>query len=531
MRKTPAMAAVGVLAMIVTACGTSSAGQTASGGQKLANGKTFTMVLSSDPGTLDPDFTSLSAAIQLDDFMYDSLVSTDPKGKLDAGLAAKWSGGTTSASFTLRKGVTCSDGTALTASDVATNINFVANPKNSSNWINVFVPPGAQATGDNTTGTVTVRSKQPDPFFVQDLGSLPIVCPKGMADRSLLKQSGDGTGMFTMTQAIPGSQYTLTRRKNYAWGPGDWKTSQAGLPDKVVVKVVSDMTTAANLLLANQVNAASVIGPDVQRVQARRLFQQNLVAPLGELWYNQKAGLPGADESVRAALTQALNISQLGQVVTSGTGTPAVGLVEPGHSPCRQNTVAGNLPAHNLAAAKSALTAAGWKAGPGGIRTKGGKKLTLSFVYAPSLGSGMQAGAELVQKVWGSIGAQVTLTAVTQADLNQVLFSGTNPWGAAIIPLGIPLPSNLVGFMSGPVPPKGTDFASINNPTYDSDVKTASSIAGSSGCSDWDAAEVALFHQVDVVPFVDSTIPIFGTGATFQLSNGDVVPSSIRMLG
>ena len=530
MRRIPAIAAIGAMAMVLAACGTSG-GQATSGGQKLANGKTFTMVLSSDPGSLDPDFTSLSAALQLDDFMYDSLINIGQHGNLEAGLAGRWSGTTTTATYTLRKGITCSDGTRLTASDVAANLNFVANPKNSSNWINVFVPPGAQATGNDTAGTVTVTSQVPDPFLVQDLGSLPIVCPKGMANRSLLKEGGDGTGMFTMTQATPGSQYTLTRRKDYAWGPGNWKASQPGLPDKVVIKVVSDMTTAANLLLAGEVNGATVIGPDVQRVLARHLFQQTLVAPLGELWYDQKAGLPGADETVRKALTQALNLSQLGQVVASGAGSPATGLVEPGHSPCRQNTVTGNLPAYNLAAAKSALTAAGWTAGPGGIRTKGGQKLALTFYYAPSLGAGMQAGAELVQKAWGSLGVQVTLAAATQAEISQVLFSGAAQWGAAIIPLGVPLPSNLVGFLSGPTPPNGTNFASINNATYSADVKAASSIAGGGGCADWAAAEVALFHQVDLVPFVNSAVQVFGTGATFQLSNGDVVPSSIRMLG
>jgi peptide/nickel transport system substrate-binding protein len=531
MRRIPAIAAVGAMAMLLAACGSSGGGQATSGGQKLASGKTFTLVLPSDPGALDPDFTSLSAALQLDNFMYDSLVNLDQKGDLEAGLASKWSGGTTSATFTLRKGVTCSDGTKLTASDVAANINFVANPKNASNWLGVFVQPGAQATADSTTGTVTVASQLPDPFLVQDLGSLPIVCPKGAANRSMLKEGGDGTGMFTMSQVIPGSQYTFTRRKDYAWGPGNWNASQPGLPDKVVVKVVSDMTTAANLLLAGQVNAATVIGPDAQRVQAKHLFQQSLVAPLGELWYNQKAGQPGADQAVRTALTEALNLTQLGQVVTSGAGTPPAGLVEPGHSPCRQNTVKGNLPAYNLAAAKSALTGAGWTAGAGGILTKGGQKLSLNLYYAPSLGAGMQAGAELLQKAWSSLGAQVTLTAATQADFNQILFSGATPWSAAIVPLGVPLPTNLVGFLSGPTPPKGTNFASINNATYSADVKAASSIAGAGGCAKWDAAEVAIFHQVDLVPFVDSTVQVFGTGATFQISNGDLVASSIRMLG
>ncbi len=531
MRRLAACAAVGAIGLVLAACGSSNGASQASAGQKLANGKTFTMVLGSDPGSLDPDFTSLSAALQVDEFLYDTLINVNQSGGIVAGLADQWHATTTTATFTLRKGITCSDGTPLTASDVAANISFVGNPKNASTRISVFVPPGATATGDNATGTVTVTSPEPDAFLLQNVGGLQIVCPKGMQDRSMLKQGADGTGMFTLTQAVPGSQYTLTLRKNYAWGPGNWKTDAPGLPAKVVIKVVSNMTTAANLLLASEVNSASVIGPDVQRLQARHLFQQDIVAPLGELWFSQKAGLPGADEAVRKALTQALDLTQLGQVVTSGTGKPATGLVAPGFTPCRQNTVGPNLPAHDLAAAKSALTAAGWAVGPSGIRTKDGKKLSMSVYYATSLGAGMQAGAELVQQDWASLGVHVTLTGLSDAEISQVLFGGTSPWSAAFIPLGVTLPTQLVPFMSGPTPPNGTNFAGIQNATYSADVKAASAITGSGGCSQWDAAEASLVQNVDVVPFVDSTVPTFGTGATFQFSQGSLAPTSIRMLG
>ena len=531
MRKIPVIAAVGAMALTLAACGTSSSGQQAAAGQKLASGKTFTMVLASDPGSLDPDFTSLSAALQVDEFLYDSLINIGPKGNIVAGLADKWHGTTTSATFTLRKGITCSDGSTLTASEVAANISFVGNPKNDSSRISVYVPPGATATGNNATGTVTVTSPVPDAFLLQNVGGLEIVCAKGMQDHGSLKEGADGTGMFTLSQVVPGSQYTLTRRHSYAWGPGNWKANQPGLPDKVVIKVVSNMTTAANLLLSGGVNAAGVIGPDVQRLQASHLFERDVTAPLGELWFNQKAGMPTADEAARKALTQALNLGQLGQVVSSGTGKPPTGLVAPGFTPCRQNTVASNLPAHDVAAAKSALDAAGWKVGPGGIRAKAGKKLSMAVYYATSIGAGMQAGAELVQKVWSSIGVQVTLTGLSDAEISQVIFGGTTPWSAVFIPLGVTLPTQLVGFMSGPTPPKGTDFASISNASYAADVKAASSSVGASGCSQWDAAEEALFQQVDIVPFVDSAVPTFATGATFELSQGSLQPSSIRMLG
>ena len=80
-------------------------------------------------------------------------------------------------------------------------------------------------------------------------------------------------------------------------------------------------------------------------------------------------------------------------------------------------------------------------------------------------------------------------------------------------------------------PPKGTDFAYISNPAYTAAVTKASAAVGQAGCPQWNAAETALFKNVDLVPFVNSAITSYAKGATFQLSQGSIQPSSIRMLG
>jgi peptide/nickel transport system substrate-binding protein len=523
------IAAVGGLALSLAACG-GNGGSGGSSGTQFADGKTFTMVIGADPGNLDPHFTSLSVTLQADRFLYDSLVNIDENGKMVPGLAASWEATTTTAKYVLRKGVTCSDGTPLTASVVAENISFVGDPKNASSRIGVFVPPGATATADDATGTVTVTSPAPSSFLDRTVGGLHIVCEKGMKDRNLLKQGATGTGMFTLTEAVANDHYTLTRRKDYAWGPGDWKTDQKGLPDTVVLKVVTNESTAANLLLSGQANSAQVIGPDKQRLAAAKLFQREVVAPLGELWFNQKDGMTASDESVRRALTQALNLTELGNVVSSGSGKPATGLVAPGLGPCPQDTVASNLPAHDEAAAKAALDAAGWTAGADGKRAKGGKKLALTVFYATSTGSGTQAGAELTQKLWNGLGADVTLKGVTDAEVGTLVVGGQGSWDAVFLPLGVTLPSEPVAFLSGPSAPNGVNFSSINNAEYTSNVQAASAIAGTAGCDKWAAAEVALFKHVNMVPFVNSAVPTFGKGVQFEFSGGSLSPQSVRML-
>lgn len=523
--------AVGLLPLALAACSGGGSGGTAGAGGKPVDGRTFTLAIASDPGTLDPHLTSLSVAFQADAFLYDSLVSVDASGKEVAGLAAVWQGDATTATYTLRKGVTCSDGTPLTASVVAQNVDWVADPQHGSAKTGLNVPAGAKATADDAAGRVTVTSPTPDAFLARDVGGLPIVCPKGMKDRSLLKQGSSGTGMFTLTQAVADDHYTLTRRKDYAWGPGDWKPGVQGLPDTVVLRVVQNEATAANLLLAGQINAAMIIGQDKARVAARHGFQRALRAPLGEMWFDEKAGGPAADPAVRRALTQALDLAQLRTVVTSGGGRTPTGMVASGQGPCTQDTVTGNLPSYDRSAAAAALDAAGWKAGPGGVRVKDGKKLSLTFVYPSSRGAPLQTGAELLRSFWQKVGAQVTLKGATDSQLGQSVIGGQGSWDAAFVPLTVTLPTQVVPFVSGPTPPKGGDFAFIDNPDYTAHVKAASALPGTKGCGEWAAAEKALFQRTDVVPFADELTPIFAGGATFDLADAAISPSSIRMLG
>jgi peptide/nickel transport system substrate-binding protein len=530
------VAAAGVALLALTACsGSSKSGGTGGGGGattggKVVSGKTFTMAIASDPGNLDPQMTVLSITRGVDRFLYSRLIGLDSSGGGTPALAEKWSATTTTATFTLKDGITCADGTPLTAQDVAQNISFVGDAKNKSPLLGVVVMPGTTATGDNATHTVSVKSGAPDAFLLRNVGTLPIVCPKGLTDRSILAKGGAPTGLYAMSEDVPNDHYTLTLRKGVTWGEGGTTSDTAGLPAKVVIKVIQNESTEANLLLSGGLNAATVEGPDQQRLLAKNLFHSDLEAPEGELWYNEAPGRPGSDPAVRKALTQALNLAEIGKVLTNGKGKPSHGMITLQPAPCTGDPVSGNVPGFDLSAAKSALDAAGWRAGAGGVRSKDGKKLQLTVIYGTQLGPTMVSGAELLQQTWKQLGVDVTLKGVDSPGLNTVLFS-TGAWDASMAPVGLNLPSQLVSFVSGPVPPNGTNFAHIDNATYNATVKKASSQSGTSGCADWNAAESALVKNVDVVPYVNSVIPTFGAGAKFTVDADGLSPYTIRMSG
>ncbi|MFB9925160.1 ABC transporter substrate-binding protein [Amycolatopsis halotolerans] len=524
-RLTAAMA--GVVALTVSACGGSAqSGTDRTANQKLVDGKTFTYAIPTDPGTLDPAITVLSVARNIDGFLYDSLINLDSKGQPEAALAEKWEADTTTASFTLRKGVACADGSPLTANDVAANINFIGDPANKSPLAGVTVKSGTKAVAGE--GTVKITSGAPDAFLLRNIAGLPIVCAKGMADRKTLAKGENGTGMFAVSEIVPNDHYTLTRRKDYTWGPGQFDPKQQGLPDKIVVRVVPNMTTMSNLLLSGEVNAGSVIGQDQQRLKAQRLYHSDIVSPFGELFFNQAPGRFGADQAMRRALTQALDLPQVAKVLTRDGSAPVKGMVTIEPRPCDGDSVTGKIPGFDVAAAKAALDQAGWKPGPDGIRVKDGKRLSLTAIYGTQAGPTMAPGAELMQQGWKSVGVDVQLKGVDSPGLSQALFA-TGEWDISMAPLGLTLPSQLVPFMSGGQPPEGTNFAHIKNPQYDALVAKASTQAGQAGCADWMAAESALFEKQDVVQFANTVVPTYGSNAKFEIVNGYLKPTTIRM--
>jgi peptide/nickel transport system substrate-binding protein len=295
-----------------------------------------------------------------------------------------------------------------------------------------------------------------------------------------------------------------------------------------VVKIVSNETTAANLLLTGGLNAATIVGADVARLQAKKLFSASTSLVLGELWFNHDAGRLTADKSVRMALAQALDLTAMQKAVTTGLGGPATTLAASSPAACPGNSVAAALPAHSLDAAKQLLDDDGWKAGDGGVRSKNGKPLSLSLIYLSDAGPGIASGAELASQAWKELGVQVKVTAQDQATLSQNVFGAGN-WDIGLIPINVSSPDQLVPLLSGAVPPNGQNFAHIDNAAYKAGVAKASAIAGAKGCGDWLAAEANLVRDADVIPFANSVTRIFGAKAQFADLGTDVVPTSIRM--
>ncbi|MBZ5739152.1 ABC transporter substrate-binding protein [Nocardioides sp. GBK3QG-3] len=417
----------------------------------------------------------------------------------------------TTVTLTLGSGITCSDGADFTATMAADNINYVADVKNKSPYLGTFIPAGATAKADDTAGTVTITLASPAPFVLNGLASLPMVCAQGMDDRKSLANTTDGTGPYELTEAVPGDHYSYQIRDGYTWGPDGATTATQGMPDTIVVKIVQNEGTAANLLLSGDINAVTIQGPDAKRLDAAKLFSTSTPAMVGEQWYNHNSGHETSDAAVRMALTQAIDFKELASVATAGAGGPATTFAAIEPVSCPGDSISGSLPAQDVDAAKSVLA---------------GKKLT--FLYSSAAGSAVSAAAELAVQEWEAAGATVTAKGVDETALQGAIF-GTGDWDIAWVPLNVNSPDQLVPFLSGPgLADGGTNFSGIDNKDYTDGVTQASSMNGTDGCDTWLDAESKLVAAADIVPFANSAVKTYGNGAEFEYP-GTFMPTSIRM--
>jgi peptide/nickel transport system substrate-binding protein len=318
--------------------------------------------------------------------------------------------------------------------------------------------------------------------------------------------------------------YTFTVRKDYAWGEAGSTTQGAGYPGTVTYKVITNDTTAANLLLTGGLDVASITGPDLPRVQADRSLAQTVGVPYGTnfLLVNELGGRVGADPQVRKAIFQAIDSASWGKAAAANQAVVATSFITP-VVPCFDANTKSLVPAFDLSAAKSTLQADGWTAGSDGKLSKAGQQLTLDLAASAQ---GNDSSAEYMLNALQQLGANVKLNNVDFVTYTGILFGTTTPWDVAVLPFGPPIPTPYAvnGFVSGATPAqKGTNAAYINNTTYVSEAAAGLASTGSERCMHWASAQEALLKSFDIKPLAYADIHYFAKHVQFRVIGGGAV--------
>jgi len=334
--------------------------------------------------------------------VLDGLVSLDENHEVVPWLAESWdvSDDQLTWTFTLKDGVTFTDGSALTAGVVAYNFDYWLAGGNStaSVWLAGYYA-SAQAVDDRT---LTVNLTTPYPLLADTLtqGYFGIQSQEALETRTEEEncEAPIGSGAFVVDRWNRGENIVLVRNEEYTSPPANAKHTGAAYVDQVDWKFVADPTTRAASLSAGETDVIY----DVPAVSWKTLegagFELQKYVTAGrpqQLTFNTSTG-PFVDEQVRQAFAYSLDrkllVETIGQGVIPYEGNGGVSQSTPGYS-----QAAADLYSLDLDKAETLLDAAGWTGRDAdGYRTKNGETLDVTLPYGA--GSIVNAdGASILQ--------------------------------------------------------------------------------------------------------------------------------------
>lgn len=413
-------------ALALAACGADAPAAGGDAGPPQPGG-TLRFAVSSDQGCLDPQQVGSNDSIYVLRQVVDSLTDQDPAtGELKPWLATSWTTAPDARSytFTLREGVTFSDGTPLDANAVKANFDRI--PQLGARGT---LPKGYLAGYASTTVTsptqVTVAFSQPNVQFLQGTSthSLGILSPATVAtsdDERCARVVGSGP--FTVRDYTKNASVTLARRPGYAWGSALFAHPGEAYLDAVEFRVVPESGVRAGSLQSGEVDAIGSIGQQdeapLQAAGAQMLARPNPGITFG-IGFNFTRPVVD-DPAVRQALSLAINRQEVvSGVFTSQTkaATSVLASTTPSYTDDSADL------AFDPARAKATLDAAGWVAGPDGVRAKGGQRLTVPVSFANNAGTNKPA-LELLQQQARAAGIDVAIQEFPIAQFPQVQQSG-----------------------------------------------------------------------------------------------------------
>jgi peptide/nickel transport system substrate-binding protein len=417
------LAVLSVAALALTGCAPTAT--TASSTTK--DGGTLDLAFNQDPyANLDPNQNFWIESRSIDRNLVDSLTDQDPKsGKIVPWLATSWteSADARTYTFTLRKGVTFSDGEKFNAAAVKTAFDGIGKLGPLASLGATYLS-GYAATQVISPTKIKVDFSTPNAAFLQATSTttLGILSPKSYQQTPAKRALGKfwGSGPFVLDEYVPQQSVVLSKRTLYDWGSSISSNRGAAYIDKLNVTYIPEESVLVGSLTSGQIDVAWPRNPltsaDQGQIKSAGASVQSAVLP--GLTYNVEANVSGilADPVVRTAVQNSIDRSTWASTVFYD-GYPAAKSVIDSSTPQWADQSA--LLKFDPSSAKQALDADGWKVGKGGYRYKDGKELTLV-----SLEAAPWNGWDLLQSELKLVGINVQQKLVTIAQFTPLSVSG-----------------------------------------------------------------------------------------------------------
>jgi peptide/nickel transport system substrate-binding protein len=310
----------------------------------------LTMGIKLGPSSMDPHFRFAGETDNTLEHLYWRLIRESPTKGMEPGLAASWRlVDPLTWEFSLRPEATFSDGTAVTADDVAFSLARVPRIEGSPGSYVIFTRAIAGVDVVDPR-TLRIRTREPYPFVPVDMARIFIV-PKSLGEDVRTTDFNAGrTGVFSGPWKLeafrPGEVMELVPNPHW-WGERSAWT-------RVTIRTISNDTARTAALLSGAVRAIDEVSlTDLERLRADTRVTLSQIAGSRVMYVamdsdrdvtphvRDRNGAPMAvnplkDARVRRALSHAINRTALVERVLEGAATPAANLLPdgaPGLSP------------------------------------------------------------------------------------------------------------------------------------------------------------------------------------------------------
>jgi len=429
MRRLTRYGVILVAGLLAAAAGCSAGSSSSSGSSNAKTSTSSVLTISNENGALwTCGFNPLNTtdALLAVGFIYEPLVFVNPlqNGKTTPMLATSWSwgAGNKSLTFTIRQGVKWSDGTPMTAADVAYTFNLIKKYPALDLTGAWSVLSSVTATGN----TVTMNFSQVAvPYFYYLADQTPIVPEHIWSTYSNPTTNAItnpvGTGPYLMSKCSP-SNITYTANPHY-WQPGLPKIAKIQYP------AYTSNTTANNDLANGSAQWVAQYIPGIQAFYTSK-------SPDYHYWFPPTVNVsivPNLTNpllnnvKVRQAMSYAIDRQKVSTIGESGYEPPAnqTGIVTPTFSSSLNNSALaawGN--GYDPAKATSLLESAGFHMGSNGIMTNAaGQQLSFTILNIGDY-SDWVASVQVIQQELKAIGIQITPDNLSNTDFSEDLFYG-----------------------------------------------------------------------------------------------------------
>lgn len=350
--------------------------------------------ISEPQGIFNPYFFVNGWDENVTNVIFSRLIDWDSHGNLVPGLAESWTVSPDGKTYTikLRPNLTFSDGSPLSAEDVAFTLSVLYDPKYDGDIdiTQANILGGAEykaGTADSVSGlkvidplTIQVTTTQPGATTLSKIGG-PVLS-KAYYGKEYQRGNLDylrtlhgkplGNGPYVYEKYIPGQEIRFHANTHFYRGTP---------PTPRFIYRITNPSTNFQLFQTGETDydAFTSRPDDIEQLQLLGFANINLYgsSDYSEVEFNvRRPALQ--DAKVRQALIYGLDRQKLIDVVYQGYGKVAIEPIAP--ISWAYNPEGVNPYKYDKAQAEKLLDEAGWKPGPDGIRVKDGKRLELTLL-------------------------------------------------------------------------------------------------------------------------------------------------------